>query len=96
MWLINGYGTGSFDTKPPFQKLYRKFQTNSAGNVKFFANFVASSEEAMRQANERLNAFQRERHGPTIVIAQGSYDAKQVQNDISELFLLRKFDKNFV
>ena len=50
----------------------------------------------MRQANERLNAFQRERHGPTIVIAQGPYDAKQVQNNISELFLLRIFDENFI
>jgi hypothetical protein len=41
----------------------------------------------MRQANERLNAYQRERHGPTIVVAQGSYDAKQVRRKFWRLLL---------
>ena len=78
VWLINGYGgNGSFDIKPPFQKLYRKFQPDLTAEMKFVPNYVSSTEEAMKQANERLLAYQRDRNGPTIVVAQGPFDSKQ-------------------
>jgi hypothetical protein len=82
VWLINGYGVNSFESNPPFQKLYRKFQPNTHATVKFFPAVVSAIGEAMRQGNEKLSALQRERNGPTIVVAQGPYDAKQVKRSL--------------
>eukprot|EP01038_Epipyxis_sp_PR26KG_P011543 gene11543-15462_t len=83
VWMISG--TSSFDARPPFQRLYRKFQPNETYSVKFTTNFVASISEGMERCNEKLSQYQRERHGPTIVIAQGTHSPKQWRHAIPML-----------
>jgi hypothetical protein len=74
VWLINGRvntASAAFDVKPPFQRLYRKFQPSERGVVKFVSSTVGSSAEALRQCNERIASYAAERRGPTVVVAQG-------------------------
>jgi DNA polymerase epsilon subunit 1 len=71
VWLING-GVMSMDSRPPFQRIYRKFQPHEDGQVKFTVSFASSIEDALRKCGERVSAYVRERHGPTVAVVQGS------------------------
>ena len=53
------------------QRLYRKFQPNESANIKFSTKFVSTLAEAYQACSEGLSNYIRQRHGPTIVIAQG-------------------------
>ena len=62
----------TLDSKPPFQRIYRRFQPDEGLlQIKFSTTFVSSSVEAYRQCGERLAHYARERHGPTVIIGQG-------------------------
>jgi hypothetical protein len=70
VWLINGRA-GHLDSRPPLQRIYRKFQSNELGQMKFNQSFAPTVAAAWALCNERLVQYQRERHGPTVVIVQG-------------------------
>lgn len=85
VWLVNSSLTGHSvhqQAKPPMNRLFRKYagfngqrQHARAGNgeeMRFNTNYVTSAESAWQQCNDRLEAYTRERHGPTIVFVQGS------------------------
>lgn len=74
LWLISG--RNGLDSKPPLQRLYRKFQSNEEGSIKFSTKSVTTVAEAYQACGESLSAYIRQRHGPTVVVAQGAYDAK--------------------
>jgi hypothetical protein len=70
VWLINGRA-GHLDSRPPLQRIYRKFQPNELGQIKYTQAFAPTVAAAWALCNERLTQYQRERHGPTVVIVQG-------------------------
>ena len=71
VWLVNPNQI-TLDSKPPFQRIYRRFQPDEGLlQIKFSTTFVSSSGEAYRQCGERLAHYARERHGPTVIIGQG-------------------------
>lgn len=70
VWLINGRA-GSLDSRPPLQRIYRKFQPNERAQIKFIQSFAPTLAAAWQLCNERLTTYQRERHGPTVAIVQG-------------------------
>jgi DNA polymerase epsilon subunit 1 len=75
VWLSTGSNNQLLDNKPPFQRLYRRFQPDeAAASVKFSTTYTNSMSDALKACNERLTAYSRERHGPTIVVAQGGTD----------------------
>jgi DNA polymerase epsilon subunit 1 len=63
--------------KLPFQRIYRNFQPSEEGSMKFTSTFTRDINESIRACNERLSIYLRERHGPTIVIAQGLLEQRQ-------------------
>lgn len=74
VWVIHGRtgaAAAAYESKPPLQRLYRKFQPTASAEMKFSTLLVADNESAFKQANERLEQYQRERPGPCLVIAQG-------------------------
>lgn len=76
VWLSNN-GSTILDNKPPLQRLYRRFQPDeSLATVKFTSNYVTNMSEAYKLCHERLITYNREKHGPTIVIAQGFSDSR--------------------
>lgn len=78
VWLSTGTSNQLIDNRPPFQRLYRRFQPDeNAATVKFSTSYTNNMADALKYCNERLIAHSRERHGPTIVIAQGSTDNRQ-------------------
>lgn len=76
-WLGNG---GSLDSRPPLKRLYRKFQPDERSNLLFSTNIVPSMVDAFRACGERLAAYLRDKRGPTVVVAQGTMDSKQVHH----------------
>jgi len=68
VWLVS---RGANLEKAPFKRIYRKFQPSESADVKFVQNYVTTLAQAWASCNERLTLYQRERHGPTIVIVQG-------------------------
>ena len=68
VWLVS---RGANLEKAPFKRIYRKFQPSETADVKFVQNYVTTLAQAWAMCNERLTLYQRERHGPTIVIVQG-------------------------
>ena len=75
VWLINGRA-GHLDSRPPLQRIYRKFQPNELGEVKFTQSFASTVSAAWGLCNERLTQYQSEHHGPTIVIVQGGQSSE--------------------
>ncbi len=71
VWLVNGRGAASLDSVPAMQRIYRKFQPVEATAVRFKTAFAATAADAFRMCNEKLTAYQRERHGPTLAVVQG-------------------------
>ena len=65
VWLISGRGNMA-DSKPPLQKIYRKFETNSNNNIKFNIKYILTLNEAYNACNEVLVHYIREKHGPSI------------------------------
>ena len=65
VWLISGKGNMA-DSKPPLQKIYRKFETNSNNNIKFNIKYISTLSEAYNACNEVLVHYIREKHGPSI------------------------------
>ena len=65
VWLISGKGNMS-DSKPPLQKIYRKFETNINNNIKFNIKYITTLNEAYNACNEVLVHYIREKHGPSI------------------------------
>jgi hypothetical protein len=79
----------ALDSKPPFQRIYRRFQPDETkGAIKFSTTFVGTSADAFRLCGERLAQYQRERHGPTMVIGMGGalgFDPRQWRRAIPVL-----------
>jgi hypothetical protein len=77
IWIINGKSSYSANqlSKPPFNRIYRKYLPNDNLHdrevMKFVSSFVSTPEIAFKKANERLEQIYRERNGPTIAVAQG-------------------------
>lgn len=72
VWVINGKGTSNaLESKPPLNRIYRKFQPNMHGEIKFTTTVVSDVAHALKAANERLEENYRLRQGPVVVIAQG-------------------------
>jgi DNA polymerase epsilon subunit 1 len=82
-WIANG-GFG-FDQRPPMQKIYRQRQPDTRGAVKFATTLVSNVTEGYRLCNEALLTYLREKHGPTVVIAQGHNDSKHWRRIIPAL-----------
>ena len=60
----------------------------SQGGIKFSTTFAGSSTDAYRLCGERLAQYQRERHGPTMVIGMGGalgFDPRQWRRAIPVL-----------
>jgi DNA polymerase epsilon subunit 1 len=70
VWLVNGNGRG-LDAKPPLQRIYRNFQADERGAVKFTTSTSATLADAFRSCGERLTGYMSERRGPTLAVAQG-------------------------
>ena len=85
VWLINGYGVSALDTRPPYNRLYRKYQPDESVNVKFVSQYTSSVDDAFRSCNDKLSAYQREQHGPTIVVVQGALESKNWRNNLKSL-----------
>jgi DNA polymerase epsilon subunit 1 len=77
IWIINGKNGTSLISKPPFNRIYRKYQPNETVEMKFTSAFVATPEDAFKLANSRLEQIYRERNGPTLVITQGGMQQKE-------------------
>ena len=85
VWLSNG-NSSLLDNKPPLQRLYRRFQPDeSIGSVKFVTTYVSSMIDGFKSCNDRLTTYNREKRGPTIVIAQGSSDSRQWRRQLPSL-----------
>ena len=87
VWIVNG-GNSTLNQKPPFQRFYREKQRKETAQVKFLVNFVNTVQDAYKACNDRLESYIRERHPPTIVIAQGIFETRQWRRNIS---LLKEF-----
>lgn len=84
VWIASG-GSSAQDTRPPLQRLYRKFQKDERASVKFVTLVVPYMADAFRNCSEKMADYLRERHGPTIVVAQGSLGARQWRRQIPAL-----------
>ena len=84
VWIVNG-GNPTLNEKPPFQRFYREKQRKDTAQVRFLVNFVSSIQDAYKACNERLESYIRERHPPTLVIAQGIFESRQWRRNISLL-----------
>lgn len=82
-WLANG--GNNLDSRPPLQRIYRKYQPDDSASVKFTTTFTTSPQDAFRACNETLNGYLRERHGPTLVIAQGTFEPRRWRKNIPAL-----------
>lgn len=85
IWIIRGKTGVNMMSKPPFNRIYRKYQPNENIEMKFTTSFVSTHEEAFKAANERLERIYRERNGPTMVIAQGGLQQRDTHNPLSIL-----------
>ena len=82
-WIANG--GFALDSKPPLQRFYRKYQPDERANVKFSTKFTTNITEALRLCNDALSVYIREKHGPTLIVAQGSFVAKQWRRNVPAL-----------
>jgi DNA polymerase elongation subunit (family B) len=82
-WIANG--GYNLDSRPPMQKIYRKYQPDTRAVVKFSTSFVSNVGEGFRLCNEALTTYLREKHGPTLVVAQGSFDSKHWRKNVPAL-----------
>ena len=98
VWLINSRTSGALDSRPPLQRIFRKFHRpnnndsssvvgddgqGANAEVKFTQTFVPSIADAWQQCSERLVQYERERHGPTIVVVQGGQSSDRGGGDPS-------------
>jgi DNA polymerase epsilon subunit 1 len=76
IWIINGKTGANLISKPPFNRIYRKYQPDESIEMKFTSTFVHTPEDAFRLANSRIEQIYRERNGPTLIISQGGVQQK--------------------
>jgi DNA polymerase epsilon subunit 1 len=84
IWISSGRKS-LVDSRPPMARLYRKFQSNEKVNVKFTTNSLSQLSDCFKACNDILAQYLRQRHGPTLVIAQGSVEARQWRRHMSSL-----------
>lgn len=78
---------GVMADKPPLQRIYRRYCKTDTP-AKFVSSTVSNMVDAQNRVNELLAQYERERRGPTIVIAQGNMENRQWR---SALPLLQQF-----
>lgn len=76
VWLVTGRTVTSLESKPPLQRIFQRFQPSSKAEIKFSTLFVATTADAWRLGNARLEQYSRQHQGPTIVVAQGGNHSK--------------------
>ena len=78
VWLINtGLSLSALhhQAKPPMSRLYKKYSHHkhqTQQGMKFATMYVNSRERAWQLCTEKIDGYAREKHGPTVVFAQGS------------------------
>ena len=83
VWLTNG--TGLLESRPPLQRIFRKFCPDERSQCKFTSSFTSDLSTALDMCNERLGGYLRERRGPTIAVLQGPMDARRWRKAVPQL-----------
>ena len=85
IWIVNG--TGSLESRPPMQRIFRKFCPDENNLCKFTTTFSETMSSAFSSCNDRLASYLRERKGPTIAIVQGSMDNRKWRRALPQLLV---------
>ena len=83
LWLVQR--SGALLERPPMNKIFRRFCPDQCCTCKFTSLVVSSASDAFNRCNDFLAAYVRMRKGPTIVVAQGSPEARGWRKSVSVL-----------